>query len=1303
MGFEFSPLQKRAIEKHGCDLLVSAAAGSGKTSVLVQRITEMIISKEKPISVDRLLVVTFTEASAREMKERLISSISKQAEEQGNDPWLKKQTMLVNSASISTIHSFCLSILRRYFYIIGLDPNFRTLDETEAELLLRTTCMTMFSDLHRLEYCHDVLKALSERDEKKLKRYYKDFLAETDDELFAALFHAENRNSKNYSDLDEYDIASIFNDLSKNGYIQGFHDLVEATCPGVKDDALAEIIVDLYRKLQAVSYPNEWIDKVKNLYGAENEQEILNSGWFRLMLDRCAADIEESIFMLEGASADRDVNEFYPKNAEICGNTAKALTELLPLIHSDYEKAGILLSANRTLSFRLSRKEAESNPALAAVNVLLDNCKKSVERNIKNAVDDVFSKKTSEILAEIIGCSSHILTITGLVKELGTRFSSAKREKNAVDFNDYEHFCLEILTSEQGADALQDLRDKYEEILIDEYQDTNYVQEEILYLISKEPCGQPNRFMVGDLKQSIYRFRQANPEIFQKKYLSYEAEDKGKYQKVMLSDNFRSRKNVIESINFVFRQIMSRELGDVEYNSDVELHYGASYYDKTEHICRHETELIIIDNNQSRGSNKEESGDSNEPVPDSSDTVIAELEKFELEAKIIASRIYELLGRKDGKALRVFDTETTTRDLKPLDIAVLMRSVKGSSEVLKRELRSLGIQSFSDDTSGNYFNETEIITILSYLQIIDNPNQDISLITVLYSEIYGLGADELAIIRKCSDSKYFYGALREYSQNGNNALATKVSRFIETLNSFRKRAETSPVSDIVRFILDETGFYDIAGLMQSGSIRQSNLTAFYEASLEYGKTDMTGFFGFVRYFDTLRKNSKLTSAIKTVTETDSVKIMTVHKSKGLEFSVVFVCGLGKRFNEADLRQKIMFHPDMGLAMDYVDTQKRVTAKTVIKEALKEKIRRENLSEEMRNLYVAMTRAKEKLILVGSCENITGGKPENAIIPCADGSNGSTLSPSLLVRKKSFMDWIVASVLRHKNSPFQLNFSAPADVYNCESSWKISIKSINDIVNGSVSEKSFFQGNEPAAECCSALYAEIKKQLDYRYPLSAYTLIPAKITISEIKRLNEKTDENSVRFYERSQNLTEFKKPKFVDGDKKLSAAQIGSAMHIFSEHLDFGLSYGYDDLAALRDELLKRGILTEEEARSLNLSKFKALLESELGQRLKNSSRVKKEQHFVIGIKPGEVSAEWNDIQDLLLVNGIIDCYFYEGNEIVLLDYKTDRVGQGGGLEIAERYRIQISIYKRALEETTGKTVKQALLYLYDTGEIIEM
>ena len=1190
--------QKEAIYEKGSNILVAAAAGSGKTAVLVERMINKIIVDK--IDIDRLLVVTFTNAAASEMRERVLDAIYKKLEENLEDENLQRQITLLNKASICTIDSFCLEIVRNNFYELdNLSPNFRIADTTEIELLKQ----------------------------------------EVMEDIFENKYEEENEN---------------------------FIKLINTYTSYRDDSPLKELILKVYSYIQSNPFPEKWLTEKIEMFNLSNklEDDFSTTPWGKELLNEVEDELIDSIASLEAISKKMYGEPELEKFWQTIRNDMDKLQELKNNLDS-WDKA---YQINQTLKFvTWPRQKVESQMKDYAKQIRDD-----VKKKLSKVLDKILIYDSKQANQDIYDMYETLQKLKDMILEFDQEFSKRKREKNIVDFNDIEHLALHVLLKEENgkikpSEVAKRYQEKYVEIAIDEYQDSNLVQEYILNSVSKGN----NIFMVGDVKQSIYKFRQAMPELFLDKYRKYKnKEDKQKKDdlKIQLFKNFRSRDNILQFTNLIFQNIMSSNLGDIEYNQEEYLNLGADYPATKQDL---KTEINIIDLSEEQET---------EELPDSEE-IEERIEDIELEARFVANRMKELIDEK----FQVWDRkEEQYRDITYKDIVVLLRSTSNSAPIYEQEILSLDMPVFSD-SSQEYLESIEIQTILSLLKVIDNPMQDIPLVTVLRSYIGKFTDDELVQIRLSDKYDNFYTCMQKAIIDVEKELKKKIVTFFDYLSKWRKEQEYLALDELIWKIYRDTGFYNYVGLMPNGELRQANLKMLFQKAKQYESTNFKGLYNFINFIDKLRLSSGDLGSAKLIGEDDNViRIMSIHKSKGLEFPVVFLSNAGKQFNLMDLNESVLLHQEMGIGAKYIDYDKQIQYDTLSKAAIKNKILMETLSEEMRILYVALTRAKEKLIITGIKKDYQ--KDSEKMLEQVERYSkcNEKITPILVKKYKKYLDWILLVYYYEKDKTKEMinlkRYKKQDLLMGLKRQEKENIN-VTEIL-----EEKEFDYNQ---------IQKIEKILNYSYPNQLATIIPTKTSVTNIKQMQQE---------EVYESKIELPKPEFLKEEKeeKLTGVQKGTLIHLCLQKLDEKKDYDLQKIKELISELEQKQIITSKEAESINPFQILEFTKSEIWKEVRNAKEVYREKPFYINIPAKEIYEE--EIEESILVQGIIDLYFIDKqNNLILVDYKTDYVEKGKENELISKYRKQLDIYQEALEQAYNKKVFKKYIYSTWLGREIEV
>lgn len=1264
MGVSWTTEQQQVIDLRNRNILVSAAAGSGKTAVLVERIVKIITDKNHPVDIDHLLIVTFTNAAAAEMRERIGNAIEKALDEQPGNEHLLRQLTLIHNAQITTIDSFCLYVVRNHFHEIDLEPNFRIGDEGELKLLRE-----------------DVLGRVLEQ---------------------------------NYEEPSE-----------------AFSDFVEGYASGRTDAALNEMILQLYEFSRSYPWPEKWLDSFVGAYRIETREELDRAEWLAPLTENICFVLKDCEQLLKQALAitqQDDGPDMYEKAVQSDLEKYEGLSRLT----SFCELSGALsdIKYDRLASSR----GFEGNPdKLELVKSLREQAKDVVKKLCKQ----YFFCSPEMMIEQLERTEPMLEEVVRLTKQFADEFAAAKRRKNLVDFHDVEHFALQILVDEETEKAkktAEEFRDTFEEIMIDEYQDSNEVQETLLRSISREERGENNIFMVGDVKQSIYRFRLARPELFMKKYDSYSLEE-STTQRIDLHKNFRSREEVLTCTNDIFYKIMARSLGNVEYDAEAALYPGASYPVSADFI----PEILLADSND-------------ELLEDTELT-----DKKTLEAKIVAEEIKHLM-----KTQQVTDKAAgTLRAAHYSDIVILLRSLSGWADSLVEVLNGNGIPAHTVSSTG-YFSTVEVQTVLSMLRLLDNPRQDIPMAAVLRSPMAGLTDEELAVLRLEDGSVPFHEAVLElaeglYEEDGQKEISDseadrkqgrnadektenhieitahrKLLKFYKKYKQLRQLVPDTPIHELIEIILRETGYGHYVAAMPAGNRRTANLNMLLEKAAAYEKTSYKGLFHFVRYIDELQKYDVDFGEADMVGENeDVVRIMSIHKSKGLEFPIVIVSGMGKNFNKQDTRSKMVLHPELGIGLDYMDGKKRIKSPTIAKKAIAKQIDLENLGEELRVLYVALTRAKEKLILTGTLKDA----PEKLEFfrQQANLSKAADRPLSYLTREgaSGYLDWILPAVLSYGDK-YPVRIVEAAELV------------LDEVENQLEQNEDLTERIEEIEAADTQLVGQLKQRFSQRYPYQTDILRKNKYSVSELKhramreKFEAEQEETIPAFLEEPVTPTI---PLFIQREESVEqetanrGALRGTAVHRVMECYDFASEKSvHEQMEAME----KEEKITADMRALVREQTVADFVSSETGKRMALAQRggaLYREKPFVMGFTEEELErygfgagaqmieneAQTENAQqeimsenvsqenhmheeDLTLIQGIIDVFWIEDDGITVLDYKTDRVDTAQ--ELIDRYATQLKLYADALERvfaTRKLKVKEILIYSFWLEKLISI
>ena len=1311
MGVSWTTEQQQVIDLRNRNILVSAAAGSGKTAVLVERIVKIITDKNHPVDIDHLLIVTFTNAAAAEMRERIGNAIEKALDEQPGDEHLLRQLTLIHNAQITTIDSFCLYVVRNHFHEIDLEPNFRIGDEGELKLLRE-----------------DVLGKVLEQ---------------------------------NYEEPSE-----------------AFSDFAEGYASGRTDAALNEMILQLYEFSRSYPWPEKWLDSFVGAYRIETREELDRAEWLAPLTENICFVLKDCEQLLKQALAitqQDDGPDMYEKAVQSDLEKYESLSKLTSFCELSMALSDIKydrLASSRGFEGDPDKLELVKSLREQAKDVVKKLCKQYFFCSPEMMIEQL--ERTEPMLEEVVR----------LTKQFADEFAAAKRRKNLVDFHDVEHFALQILVDEETEKAkktAEEFRDTFEEIMIDEYQDSNEVQETLLRSISREERGENNIFMVGDVKQSIYRFRLARPELFMKKYDSYSLEE-STTQRIDLHKNFRSREEVLTCTNDIFYKIMARSLGNVEYDAEAALYPGASYPAmpvQENPVGEKAAEDEKVSGKQINGFTPEILlADSNDELLEDTDFS----DKKTLEAKMVAEKIRHLM-----KTQPVTDKATgELRMARYSDIVILLRSLSGWADSLVEVLNGNGIPAHTVSSTG-YFSTVEVQTVLSMLRLLDNPRQDIPMAAVLRSPMARLTDEELAVLRLEDGSVPFHEAVLElaeglYEEDGQKEISNpeadqkqgknadekpenhiestahrKLLKFYKKYTQLRQLVPDTPIHELIEIILRETGYGHYVAAMPAGNRRTANLNMLLEKAAAYEKTSYKGLFHFVRYIDELQKYDVDFGEADMVGENeDVVRIMSIHKSKGLEFPIVIVSGMGKNFNKQDTRSKMVLHPELGIGLDYMDGKKRIKSPTIAKKAIAKQIDLENLGEELRVLYVALTRAKEKLILTGTLKDAPEKLEFFRQQAALHAHSSDTTAIPYLTRESAagYLDWVLPAVLSY-GEKYPVRIVEAAELV------------LDEVENQLEQNENLTERIEEIKAADTQLVGQLKQRFSQRYPYQTDILRKNKYSVSELKhramreRFEAEQEETVPAFLEEpvtptiplfiqrqgiveqeAQNKAqdagqeaESKAEQKIESNTANRGALRGTAVHRVMECYDFTSEKSVQEQM---DAMEKEEKITAD-MRTLVKERIVAdFVSSETGKRMALAQRMGalyREKPFVMGFTEEELErygfgagaqmieneAQTENAQqeimsenvsqenymheeDLTLIQGIIDVFWIEDDGITVLDYKTDRVDTAQ--ELIDRYATQLKLYADALERvfaTRKLKVKEILIYSFRLEKLISI
>ena len=1247
--------QQKVIDLRDSNILVSAAAGSGKTAVLVERIIGRITDRQTPVDIDRLLVVTFTKAAAAEMRGRIGEALQQKLEQTPDDDNLQRQIGLLHNAQITTIDSFCQHIIRNYFHVIDLDPMFQVGDETDLKIMKEAV--------------------LGEVLEQK---------------------YADARQKEN----------------------QVFLDAMQMFATGRTDKEIESIVLKLYELAQSYPFPDEQLEQWKNSYALRSVEEMEQTEWMEKYIadvQMIVAECEKKAFAAYQISVDGVGLEAYTPTIQTEWQQIKELRECKTL-QELCDGIG-KISFGRLSAIRGNKHDKELQEQIKALRASYR------DKGIEQLQKEMLAEPPEEMLAMMQQMDAPVRELVQLTIDFGKAFAEKKREDGIIDFADMEHFALQILvTRDEDGNSVpsataKELQEYYEEIMTDEYQDSNYVQEMILTSISRGPEQSPYLFMVGDVKQSIYQFRLARPDLFMEKYHAYDTEEGGN-RRIDLRQNFRSRASVLESANYIFERIMRQDFGGIAYDDAAKLVPGA-VFDPCEERTADQTEIILL----------------NMDAQEDND-----FGKRELEAMAIGQKIRDMV---QGDHPMYVSDKGGYRPIEYRDIVILLRSMKGWTEEFQETLADMGIPAMAPKKTG-YFATFEVQTMLNLLRVIDNPRQDIPLVAVLRSPIYGLQDEELAKIAAERSGLQYLDNIWAYCDRHEDVLSEKLSDLLDTLQEYRRKAETVSVYELLREIYEETGYYALMSAMPGGEQRSANLDILLQQAIEFAENGHRGIFGFCRYIEMLKKSDIDFGEATVGTVANAVQLVSIHKSKGLEFPVVFVAGMGKQFNKQDMRKKLLLDVDYGVGANYVDLEERLYKPTVMKRFIARQMLENSLSEEVRILYVALTRAKEKLILTGTVKGI-----ENKLQSWD--LTGASLQHSALLGAATYLDWIMPALADRPifgqciSRVTDGKGQDPSDLQENDMTQETEDPSVKDrVLYDSTDQDPLFRlevicadaqiagemeqlehillrrealkHQDITKECDAELAEQLRCQREYQYPYANEQKLPVKISVTELKRRAMEQQKMAVRAEVPEDEVTEMvpgtadrqtgiedeavydiPQPKFRQTKESIGAAERGTLYHFVMEHLPY--EQMGDDFTAemMLAQMQKAGLLREEERNCLKPQKFDRFMQSVLGKRMQQAAKrgaLRREQQFMLEIPVMELYPELES-EETVLVQGIIDACFEEDGEWVLVDYKTDYVRYGMEQTLVDRYQVQLEQYARALEQLTGMKVREQIIYSF--------
>lgn len=1185
MGVNWTAEQQEAIDNRGGTLLVSAAAGSGKTAVLVQRVLERVTDPQNPCDIDSFLIVTFTKAAASEMRGKIADALTTLAAQQPQNIRLRRQLMLVHRAKITTVHAFCMGLIKEHFHELGLPADFRTAEESEQKTM-------------RAEVLEEVLEAQYAREQ----------------ENFAAL--------------------------------------VDAVSGGRSDRPLETVILETFDKLQASPKPQKVLQAYQQQFVRPFDR-LADTDWGRELLDTAKDRLAYGIAALQDALNEmQGADEVQEKYEPVFLDDLRQAQNLLILVEDGaWDEAVRQCLAVRSRRKRLSSPRGYQDKAFLK---RLQNSRAVWKEISDELADQVLCVSEAEVRADMLLMAPAIQALCETVQAFMDAYQTEKQRRGVVDFNDLEHFAVELLTDAEDQPTPLAKSMHFSEIMVDEYQDTNAVQDAIFRAVSDE---ERNIFMVGDVKQSIYRFRLANPAIFLQKYQHYaDAEHvmDDAPRRVVLSKNFRSRPEVLDSVNYLFQVLMSERLGDLEYTDREALHAGAAFPEGQDD---YRTEFCVL-----------ETKSDDEEAPES----------IQQEAAYCAGRIRSMLDQ----GFQVTDKQTgQLRPCRPEDFAILLRSVKNKAPIFQRELMALGVPAGAD-TPDDMLQTPEILTLISWLEIVDNPRQDVPLLAALNSPIGGFGEEELAEIRLYDRDNDYYCALKAAAEQ-----LPKAAEFLQRLNELRLLAVDLPVRQLLWHMVDITGAMGIFGAMPNGRVRQHHITTLIELAGSFERSGSRGLFAFVRYLRELRESGSGITAADGEEAGGMVRIMTIHKSKGLEFPIVIVANCAKRFNEQDLSKTVLVHEQMGISMRCRDRERGLQYDGLDRRAMASALRREMVSEELRVLYVALTRAKEKLICIAALKDMEKQVEKWAAIRALQ-----PLPPYALSSANQYALWLGVPLLRHPSAvelrklcvrPPELDVNAP-DCF-----------AIRTIPYQRPEEREII-GEIGHVEQPERLEAPMLKP----YTQDALRDLPSKLTATAIPESFQaiEAQENT----RPARQETKLRRPFFERESKGLTPSEIGTAHHLFLQFCTYDVCETQSGRQAELERMRERHILSDAQADAIQLDRIAAFFHSDLYHQLKTAQAVHREMKFSLLVPAGDYYPEAADFpEEQVLLQGVIDCLLEMENRLVIVDFKTDRVSGQWAEQRAEQYRRQLEAYRRAAETIFHKPVSGCALFFLHCGKTI--
>lgn len=1266
MSTKWTNEQQAVIDNRNSNLLISAAAGSGKTAVLIERILKLILDEKKPIDINKLLVVTFTKAAATEMKERLRTSIERELANNPENTHLQKQLLLLNRAEITTIDSFCGHILKNNFHLTDLSPSVKIGDPVEISILANEVMEDFFDELY----------------------------ANRDDRFLKLVNWYSNKNS---------------------------------------DKNLIDLLLMINRFVNSSPFPNEWLKKSASFFDTSNKDEEF---YIRNYCKEIAVDVKSNVISrIDRIKVNLEkIKDYFEleKYIKIFESSLEMFNEIVVKIDEFIKDSKLsswetLIDYTRNIleiKFEVFRIPSKTDESIKTVyNDIKDSNKKyrdEILETLKTLLFDI-----DDIKAENEILYPYMKAIAEILMEFREKFLEKKKSMDILDFSDVTHYVLNLLTDydEDGkkipSKVALEYQEFFEEVFIDEYQDSNYVQESILSLVSR--TEKPNRFMVGDVKQSIYRFRQAMPNIFMSKYDNYDdyTIENSKNKKIMLYNNFRSRREILEGCNLIFSKIMRKETGELDYTIEERLNPTAKFKEffEDENIGG-QVEIHITD-------------ELLEDIENSDDTEeLKETKALKLECMNIANIIKKAVNNKENP-FKVYDKEIDDyRNLEYRDIVILMRSPNRFATVFEEIFSNCGIPIYTDGSSG-YFGTFEIDIIINLLKIIDNPIQDIELLSVMRSPIFKFNEEDFAFIRLVDRDKKIYDLLKIFEKENFDIkdtaekleveevevenLKEKILSFLRKIEDFRKKSQLSNVDEFIWYLIHETGFYNYVGNLELGEQRQNNLLLLFERARNYEKTSYKGLFNFINYIERIKiRNTDLDEAKLISQDANVVKLMSIHKSKGLEFPVVILANCDKKFNFKSDDSNISLHQDLGFGPRVIDFENSLRFDSLYKNKIDKKQKKEQIAEEMRLLYVAMTRAKEKLIISARVKDFEKSRSNWENIVKYKGA----VSDIDVLNSKNYLDWILYCVFPFVSDTYSVNICGEKCITKQieDSLWSLNIynrleifEKYNDNCKNILSEEN---KDKKIEFDFSFIEEKISNIENFSYKYSGSVKKPSSVSVSEIKKILLEENSNYENIFE-EKNIS-LGIPKFLHNSKDVlfTNAEKGTILHLVMQLLDFKVFKNMEtsnyklEVKRQIEEFVKKDIISNEEAEVVNINWICRFLSSQIFKEILSAldeNKLYREKAIYHSVKVNEIYKNESILDsERMMIVGIVDLFFETKNGIVLFDYKTDYVDDENFEEVVSRYSIQLELYKNALESISGKKVIKKYIYLMSIGKLVE-